>query len=231
MVRGTRRATTTLAVVALVLAGPAAEAQQGVEDGPPARTIALHTVGLEPYTTLALVPDSVTAGAIGADLSVRVNRFVALALDGAWFTPFEASPSTPRYPLNETRASGDLDVQVFPWPARARRGGEGGTFEPYALAGLGVVVTRPVAVVDPVDRHFGDDDLVAVTLGVGARFFVTRWFALDAQVRDSFYFERQESPTVSATDPQNPTTWYDPATHLTHDLQLRLGLSFFLGAD
>jgi hypothetical protein len=52
------------------------------------------------------------------------------------------------------------------------------------------------------------------------------------------YFEKIEStqvatgstnlPLNSPQNPLNPATWYDPDTHFTNDVQLQLGLSFFL---
>ena len=51
------------------------------------------------------------------------------------------------------------------------------------------------------------------------------------------FFDRIEattlapSSTLPASSPQsqlNPSTWYDPNTHFTNDVQLQVGLSFFL---
>ncbi len=53
------------------------------------------------------------------------------------------------------------------------------------------------------------------------------------------YFEKIENvqvamgdpntlPLSSKNNPLNPATWYDPNTHFTNDVQLQVGLSFFL---
>jgi hypothetical protein len=35
-------------------------------------------------------------------------------------------------------------------------------------------------------------------------------------------------PASNAQSQLNPNTWYDPNTHFTNDVQLQVGLSFFL---
>jgi hypothetical protein len=51
------------------------------------------------------------------------------------------------------------------------------------------------------------------------------------------FFDRIEATTLApsatapASSPQsqlNPATWYDPNTHFTNDVQMQVGLSFFL---
>jgi hypothetical protein len=216
----------------LVSAEAAAQEERPLDHG---------TVDFEvrPNAGLAFVPQSLTNMFVGADVGVRFNRFFELALDGAWYSPFDGTPSTSQ-PVNEGRWSAGVDLAFFPFAAAARRREGPGTFEPYALAGLGAIVTRPVAVVDPVNRRFDDQTLVDLSVALGARLFATRWLAVNLEVRDMMYFDKMENPSVAGgstslalsdpNNPANPSTWYDPRSHFTNAVQLRLGGSFVLGA-
>ncbi|MGH7297585.1 MAG: hypothetical protein ACRELB_21790, partial [Polyangiaceae bacterium] len=177
-------------------------------------------------------------GFIGIDLTYRLADHFALGLDGAWYKPFDQPEgSNPGAPLSVTLTSADLDFVYFPWPARAASGHGAGTFEPFVLAGVGYVATRPVAVVDPVNRHFDDSTLVALSPGLGGRVFCTSWLAIDVEVRDDIYSERQEATTKASgpttlplqdpNNPANPSTWYSPSESIVNALQLRLGVSVF----
>ena len=112
-----------------------------------------------------------------------------------------------------------------------------GAFEVYLLGGFGIQGSRPVSVVDPADRYFNTNRTIDTTFGAGARFFVGERVAFTLELRDLVYFEKIENrqvPTGSSSDPsafdspRNPDLFYDPATHLTNAIQLRLGASFFV---
>jgi outer membrane beta-barrel protein len=111
-------------------------------------------------------------------------------------------------------------------------------YDAYIDGGLGVIRTKPEAVIDPDNRKFDWNTLVNFDVGIGLRIFFTRWLAAVVEVRDLMYFDKIEATTIApgsstlpATNPQsplNPATWYDPNTHFTNDVQLQVGLSFFL---
>jgi hypothetical protein len=196
---------------------------------------------VRPGAGLAFVPRSLTNMFVGADVGVRFNRFVELALDGAWYSPFDGTPApSASQPVNESRYSAGADVAFFPFAASARLREGRGTLEPYALVGLGAVVTRPIAVVDAVNRRFDDQTLFDFSIALGARLFATRWLAVNLEVRDMMYFDKMENPSVAggstslplsdANNPANPVTWYDASSHFTNAVQLRLGGSFVVGA-
>ncbi len=173
---------------------------------------------------------------VGADVAFHPSPVVALGLDAAWYAPFNRSAAMPpSYPLNETRDSVDLDVTVAPWPAYRP-----GALEPYLLAGLGALQSRPIAVVDPANRSFSYNTLADLTFGVGVRVFAGERVAMTLELRNLLYFEKTENHQVAngpiagpgasgfADSPRNPATWYNPRTHLTNAIQLRLGVSFFV---
>ena len=88
---------------------------------------------------------------------------------------------------------------------------------------------RANPVIDPDNRSFPNwNNLVNFDVGIGFRIFFNRWLAAIIEVRDLIYSEKIESLVISPTDPTNPNTWYDTGTHLTNDVQLQVGLSFFL---
>jgi hypothetical protein len=60
--------------------------------------------------------------------------------------------------------------------------------------------------------------------------FLSRLVALDLDVRDLVYFDREESRILGTgtsptalNSPLNPSMWYDPNTYFTNAIQLRLG--------
>jgi hypothetical protein len=219
-----------LSLAALLLCA-AGQANAQESSALPRETPALDRLELRPYAGWALVPNSVTGPFLGADIAFRLGGAVALGLDGAVYGPFSRSPGSQPYPLNETRDSFDLDVSFYPWPARARPDAAG-SFEPYLLVGLGAVQTRPVPVVDPTDRSFQYNTEIDAGLGAGVRVFVAERIAFTLEVRDLLYFERVENSTIASgstgpSSPRNPALWYDPNTHFTNGVQMRLGVSFF----
>jgi len=198
-------------------------------------------VQVRPFVGWSHASRSVTDAFVGVDAGLRVSPYVAVSVDAAWYAPFDPVEYsvTSSTPVNESRWSSDVDLVVYPLAALTRPDEAPGTIEPYVLGGVGLMVDRPVAVVDPVDRRFGDQALVQLVAGLGARMFVTRRFTLSLDARAAQYFDRREATTVPngasslpVTDPHNPAnpaTWYDPAAHFTSDLQVRLGASFVLG--
>ena len=89
-------------------------------------------------------------------------------------------------------------------------------------------MTRPVSVVDPANRRFDSgNNLIDLCFGIGARIFVAERVAFTLELRDVLYPEKIESGFV-APNVQDRSTWYDPRTHITNAIQLRLGASFFV---
>jgi len=102
-------------------------------------------------------------------------------------------------------------------------------YDAFIEGGLGIIRTKPIPIIDPDNRSFPDwNTLVNFDVGIGFRIFFNRWLAAIIEVRDLIYSEKIEATTISPTDPTNPNTWYDNGTHLTNDVQLQVGLSFFL---
>jgi hypothetical protein len=239
---GVRSFPLIFATVASTLAVPSSALAEEAADTAPATPpagVAGRGIELAPYYGVMIVPQSLSLGFVGVDLAYRLGDHFALGVDGAWYKPFDQPEApNPTTPISVTLTSVDLDFVYLPWPARSAPGHRAGAFEPFVLAGVGTVVTRPVAVVDPVDRHFDDTVELALSAGLGGRVFCTSWLAIDLEARDEIYAEKQEAttrpsgspgmlPIADPNNPANPSTWYSPTTSVVNALQLRLGVSVF----
>ena len=101
-------------------------------------------------------------------------------------------------------------------------------WDAYIVGGVGMMRTRPVAVVDPEIRQFDFDWRVAFNVGIGLRVFVTRWLAIFAELRDYAYLERLENLQVAlGADRQDPATWLAESASLTNNVTAHLGITLF----
>ncbi len=220
---------------------PAVEREEKDEkDEKEPRVLALNRLELRPSGGWAFAANSATGAFVGADVAFRMNRFFALGADAAWYSPFNGSAGAhPSQRVNESEWSADLDAYVVPWPAHARASTALGAVEPYVLAGIGILASRPIAVIDPAHRHFdSNNNDIDLAVGVGLRVFLLERVAITLEVRDLIYFERVENPSVAngsttlpSSDPNNPddpATWYDPAPHFVNSVQVRLGANIFV---
>jgi outer membrane beta-barrel protein len=102
-------------------------------------------------------------------------------------------------------------------------------YDVYALGGIGAISTRPIAVIDPDNRTFTFKPHVAYHLGAGLRIFINRWFSANLEVSDYIFGDVLENPSI-ATGPaaRNSSTWTQPGTSLTNNVQAQVGFSVFL---
>ena len=101
-------------------------------------------------------------------------------------------------------------------------------YDSYLIGGVGMMRTRPVAVVDPAIRNFSFDWRVSFNVGVGIRVFVTRYLTFFAELRDYIYLERLENLSVALGPGRpNPDTWIDQTNTLTNNVAIHLGLTLF----
>jgi outer membrane beta-barrel protein len=101
-------------------------------------------------------------------------------------------------------------------------------YDAYVVGGVGVIDTRPIAVIDPDNRNFSFKPKINFDVGIGLRIFFNRWFAAILEIRDYIYSEELEATTVAAgSGAANPTTWFG-GNQLTNDVQAQVGISIFL---
>jgi outer membrane beta-barrel protein len=105
-------------------------------------------------------------------------------------------------------------------------------WDAYVVGGLGVMRTRPVAVIDPEIRQFEFDWRVAFNAGIGLRVFITRYLAIFGEIRDYAYLEQFENLSVAlGSERSNPDTWLADKPTLTNNVTVHLGATLFFPFD
>jgi outer membrane beta-barrel protein len=101
-------------------------------------------------------------------------------------------------------------------------------WDSYLVGGVGMMRTRPVAVIDPAVRDFAFDWRVAFNAGIGLRVFVTKFFTVFGELRDYMYLEKLESLDVQlGTERANRDTWIDQEATLTNNVMVHVGVTLF----
>jgi outer membrane beta-barrel protein len=104
-------------------------------------------------------------------------------------------------------------------------------YDGYVVGGVGVLRSRPIAVIDPDNRKFDWNTNITMSVGLGLRVFLNRWFAVTMEVRDYIYVEQVENTEVAKTQAEQridgATPWIKDKP-LTNNVQAQLGISIFL---
>lgn len=101
-------------------------------------------------------------------------------------------------------------------------------WDSYVVGGVGMMRTRPVAVVDPAVRSFDFDWRVAFNVGIGLRVFLTRWLTIFTELRDYMYLEKLENLNVElGQDRTRESTWIDQNSTLTNNVTLHTGVTLY----
>jgi hypothetical protein len=225
-------AATIGSLVMMTIARQGSAAEQTPSVAPPEPT-ADRRLELRPFVGWAAAENSTVGGFLGGDVSYRLHRNWAIGADAALFSPFDGSGgSAPKYPLNETDWSVNLDAALLPWAPAPRPG----AVEVFVLFGTGVVRTHPVSVIDPANRHFEDKNLIQLSPGIGLRVYLSPALSLSLELRDTLYLDQHEAaqvapgseslPPTDKDSPKNPVTWYSPANVFTQCFQARLGIGW-----
>ncbi len=192
-----------------------------------------------PYFALTLNDQFVSHDAPGLALNYYLTQVLAVGVNGNWYQGLNADSdfnfqnrraARIAVPLNEYQFSGDLNFTYVPMYGKFAGFGDFiFHYDAYVDGGVGVIRTRPIPVIDPDNRSFQWSTLVNFDVGIGFRIFFNRWLAAVLEVRDLMYFEKIENLKVATgAGAQDKTTWYDPDTHFTNDVQMQVGLSLFL---
>lgn len=101
-------------------------------------------------------------------------------------------------------------------------------WDAYAVGGLGLVRTRPVAVIDPEARSFDFGNRLSFNLGIGIRIFVTRWLAVVTELRDYIFLDKVESRRVAlGAERFNSNTWLDSGVSFVNNVTVHAGITIF----
>jgi hypothetical protein len=122
-------------------------------------------------------------------------------------------------------------------------------WDTFITGGLGITMTRPIAVVDAEFRDFSDtsDYNVNITfnIGLGGRLFLTRFLAIFFELRLYGFPQPLENREVAPLDDPdctsaencgdswpyqraNPDTWLDEDGEFAVNVMAQIGLSIFL---
>lgn len=210
--------------------------------------IKAHRLEIMPYYEFTLNDQFVSHNAPGLALNYYITQVLAIGVNGNWYGGLNSQSdfnfenrrsANIDVPLNNYQVSGNLNFTYVPMYGKFAGFGDFiFHYDVYVDGGVGLIRTEPIAVIDPDNRKFNWNNLVNFDVGIGFRIFFTRWLAAILEVRDLIFFDKIEnihvatgSTTLPLTDPNNPlnpSTWYDPNTHFTNDVQFQVGLSFFL---
>jgi outer membrane beta-barrel protein len=191
-----------------------------------------------PYFAVALNDQFVSHDAPGLALNYYITQVLAVGVNGNWYDGLNADAdfnfqnrreAHVAVPLNIYQFSADLNFTYVPMYGKFAGFGDFiFHYDAYIDGGLGLIRTKPIPIIDPDNRSFPDwNNLVNFDVGIGFRIFFNRWMAAILEVRDLIYSERIES-LVIASNPSDKSKWYDGGTHITNNVQMQVGLSFFL---
>jgi outer membrane beta-barrel protein len=194
---------------------------------------------LMPYWSFSLNDQFVSHLGPGLGVNYYLTNVLAIGLNGTFHQPFNGDSdfnfqnrraTRLAVPLNEYQTVGTLNFTYVPIYGKFSGFSQFiFHYDGYVLGGVGVLRSRPIAVIDPDNRKFEWNTNVAFSVGLGLRIFLNRWFAVTMELRDYIYSEHLENTEVAATQAQqrDSSTWYGDK-QLTNDFQAQLGVSVFL---
>ena len=198
-----------------------------------------HRFELMPYWSFSMNDQFV--GHLGPGLGVNyyLTNVLAIGINGTFYQPFNNDSdfnfqnrraTRLAVPLNEYQVGANVNFTYVPIYGKFSGFNQFiFHYDGYVVGGVGLLRTRPIAVIDPDNRKFDFDNRLAFSLGLGLRIFLNRWFAVTAELRDYIYVEQLENTEVAATQAQqrDSATWFGDKS-LTNNFQAQLGISVFL---
>jgi outer membrane beta-barrel protein len=201
--------------------------------------IKAHRFEIMPYFEVTLNDQFVGHNAPGLALNYYITQVLAVGVNGNWYDGLNADSefnfqnrraARIAVPLNIYQFSADLNFTYVPMYGKFAGFGDFiFHYDAYISGGLGLIRTKPLPIIDPDNRSFPDwNNLINFDVGIGLRIFFNRWVAAILEVRDLIYSEKIEALGIDPIDPTDKSKWYDNSTHITNNVQLQVGLSFFL---
>jgi outer membrane beta-barrel protein len=179
----------------------------------------------------------VTHPSIGAALNYWITNVLAVGVNFNWYQGIESESKLNfsirrstrlAVPITEYQLGAHLNFTYVPIYGKFEMFNDAiFQWDAYLVGGVGVLRTRPVAVIDPAVRTFDFDWRVAFNAGIGLRVFITRWLTVFGELRDYLYMEKLENLQVSLTAREVPTTWIDQNSTLTNNVTVQLGFTMF----
>ena len=198
----------------------------------------INRLELAPSAAFTLNDPYVARRAIGVGLNYWWTNVLAVGANFLWYQGLEAESDLNFFVRRSTR----LAVPITEWQMGANLNftyvplyGKFGMFnnyifqwDSYIVGGVGVMRTRPVAVIDPTTREFDFGMRIAFNVGLGIRVFVSRFLSVFTEFRNYMYLERLENLSVALGEGrEDPETWFRDSAELTNNLSVQLGMTIF----
>ncbi len=200
-------------------------------------------VELSPYWSTTVNDQYVSHPAVGLGLNYWWTNVLAVGLNFNWYGGLENESDLNFHvrrstrlavPITEYQLGANLNFTYVPLYGKFSMFNDYiFQWDAYIVGGVGLMRTRPVAVVDPEIRtherpEFNYQFRVAFNVDIGIRVFLTRWLAFFGELRDYAYLERLESTDVALGEArQDPSTWLASSPSLTNNVTAQLGLTVF----
>ena len=176
--------------------------------------------------------------ALSVGLNYWVTNVLAIGANLLWYQGIESESdlnfSVRRsarlaVPITEYQLAGNLNFSYVPIYGKFSMFNSSiFQWDSYIVGGVGMVRTRPVAVVDPAVRSFDFDWRVSFNAGIGVRVFLTRYLTVFGELRDYIFLEKLESLDVAlGASREDEKTWIDANATLENNVMVHLGLTLF----
>ncbi|HET8939777.1 MAG TPA: outer membrane beta-barrel domain-containing protein [Polyangiales bacterium] len=174
---------------------------------------------------------------LGAGLNYWITNVLAVGVNLLWYQGIESEQKLTfsirrstrlAVPITEYQMGAHLNFTYVPIYGKFEMFNDSiFQWDAYLIGGVGMLRTRPVAVIDPAVRTFDFQWRVAFNAGIGLRVFVTKWLSIFGELRDYLYMEKLENLEVSLSKRGEPSTWTDQNSKLTNNVTVSLGFSMF----
>jgi outer membrane beta-barrel protein len=194
---------------------------------------------LNPWWGISLNDQFVSHPGPGLSLNYYISNVLFVGVNGEYYQPFnqdQAFNSQVRraarvaVPLTEYQWMANLQVgYVFAYGKFAFLSDFIFQYDAYLVGGVGMIFNRPIPVIDPDNRNFEYKGHLSGNVGLGLRVWVNRWLAITTELRDYFFADDLEALTVALPPgDKDPSTWYDPKSYFTNNVQAQVGASIFI---
>jgi outer membrane beta-barrel protein len=204
-----------------------------------------HRVEVNPYFGITMNDQFVLHPGPGLAVNFYITNVLAVGVNGNFYQGLNSNSSfnfqTSRAarvgePVTEYQWNANANITYV--PAYGKFAGFSDFifhYDVFVLGGVGVISTRPIAVVDPDNRTFSFKPKFAGHVGGGLRIFFNRWLAAVLEISDYIFADKLENPSIAEgndknnkPNAQNPNTWLAKGSSITNNVQAQVGLSVFL---
>jgi len=239
----------------LAAGGPQAQAGPAAEDAGPQRlrediwavqriwALRAGRFELMPAIGTSLNDPFVTHTALAVAANYYVTNVLAVGVNFYWFqfprpfgnidteTNFQVARSFRLViPVNQYQLSANVTMSYVPLYGKFALFNEWILhWDAFLTGGVGVIRTRPVAVVDPEHRVFRDfQTLIDFNFGIGLRAFISKFLGVFMELHTYTFLEKTENLDINRVDPSDEQFWFDSRPHLTWNVMIQAGVMIFL---